>query len=50
MDYPKGLPDNLRAEYDKYKKDPKRYVKLYPVIYKILSKYLGEPNGQEKGN
>lgn len=48
MKYPKGLPDNLKGEYDKYKKDEKRYRKLYPVAYSILNKYIGADNGKEK--
>lgn len=42
--YPPTLPDNLKSEYDKYLQDPKRYIKLYPVAYSILSKYLQEPD------
>lgn len=42
--YPKGLPENLRKEYEKYLADPKRYKKLYPVAYSILAKYIEEPN------
>jgi hypothetical protein len=45
--YPKTLPENLKGEYDKYLKDPKRYVKLYPVCWSILKKYIGAENGQE---
>lgn len=43
--YPKELPENLKPEYDKYIKDPKRYKKLYPVAYSILVKYIGAENG-----
>lgn len=39
--YPKDLPENLKPEYDKYMKDPKKYMKLYPVAYSILKKYIG---------
>lgn len=45
--YPEGLPENLRSEYDKYKSDPKRYEKLYPVAHKLLLKYIGAGNGQK---
>lgn len=41
-EYPKGLPEQLQSEYEKYIADPKRYEKLYPVAYKLLSKYLKE--------
>lgn len=47
--YPKGIPENLKREYDKYVQDPKRYRKLYPVAYSILSKYIGIQDGKEKG-
>ena len=40
MKYPKGIPENLKGEYDKYIQDPKRYMKLYPVAYSILKKYI----------
>lgn len=43
--YPKKLPENLKKEYDKYLKDPKRYIKLYPVCWGILKKYIGAENG-----
>ena len=46
--YPKGLPENLKGEYDKYISDKKRYMKLYPVAFSILKKYIGEPNGREE--
>ena len=45
--YPRGLPENLRQEYDKYVADPKRYVKLHPVCYKLLLKYIGADRGQK---
>lgn len=45
--YPEDLPTNLRAEYDKYVSDPKRYQKLHPVGFKVLSKYIGKSNGKE---
>ena len=43
--YPKGLPENLRKEYEIYIKDPQRYEKVYPVCYKLLLKYIGANNG-----
>lgn len=46
--YPRGLPEPLRAEYDKYIKDPKRYEKLYPVCFRILKSYIGTPDVKEK--
>jgi hypothetical protein len=45
--YPKGLPENLKGEYEKYAKDPKRYIKLHPVCYQILLKYIGATNGKK---
>lgn len=44
-EYPKGLPENLKGEYVKYLKDPKKYKKLYPVCYRLLSKYIGNNDG-----
>lgn len=46
-EYPKGLPDNLQKEYDKYLQDPKKYARMYPVCYKLLLQYIGNPNGKE---
>ena len=46
--YPKGLPEQLRKEYEKYISDSKRYIKLYPVAYKLLSKYIGADSGKTK--
>jgi len=48
MKWPKGIPENLKKEYEKYIEDPKRYMKLYPVAYAILSKYIGTKNGKEE--
>tara|TARA_R100001086_G_scaffold242322_1_gene169931 strand:+ start:3594 stop:3752 length:159 start_codon:yes stop_codon:yes gene_type:complete len=45
--YPPQLPENLKPEYDKYIKDPKKYRKLYPVAYSILVKYIGANDGKE---
>jgi len=38
------IPEELKAELEKYLKDPKRYRKLHPVIYKMLQKYLETEN------
>ena len=35
------IPDQLKSEVEKYLKDPKRYVKLYPVAFKVIKPYLG---------
>ena len=48
QEYPVGLPENLKPEYLKYIQDPKKYARMYPVCMKLLSKYLGIPNGKEK--
>ena len=45
--YPKGLPENLRPEYDKFLLDPKKYARMYPVCHKILLKYTGAGNGKK---
>jgi len=34
------MPEGLRKEYTKYLEDPKRFVRLHPVIYKMLKPYL----------
>jgi hypothetical protein len=46
-EYPKDLPPNLRPEFDKYKQDPKKYARMYPVCMRLLLKYIGTPNGKK---
>ena len=46
--YPDGLPKELQSEYDKYLKDPKRYAKLHPVCFRILTKYIGNSHGKKE--
>ena len=48
VEYPQGLPDNMKPEYKKYLLDPRKYARMYPVCHKILLKYIGTPNGKKE--
>ena len=45
--YPRGLPEHLREQYDKYVQAPKRFKALYPVIFKLLLTYMEPQHGKE---